>query len=442
MAGKSIVLILVLALLAAPATADATFPGRNGDIAVGTSFGSGLDIGRIDLAGNRTRVTSTTTDESSPAWSPDGSRIAFARYEGDSDLFIANADGSNEVRLMNSLGMEESPAWSPDGREIVYVGSSECQRDTSCFGFLVIIDVATRIGRPVPGAVGYRPTWSPDGELIAFVGRACSTCPSNIYTVRPDGSDLTQLAAPGGGVDPTWSPDGSKIAFSSFGDGCCVTRNIWIMNRDGSERRRVTSTAPQTTFGSADHPAWSPDGTLIAFLALPSPGGCGSSFCEHELYTIAPDGTGLHRLTTNTLPEFEPDWGVAQNGPPDCSAVTASRPVLTTHNRRLVAVSLDGATDPDGDPVTVSVDGVTQDEPVTGPGDPTSPDAIDEGEGELRVRAERSPRGDGRVYRIAFTVTDGRGGSCSGTATVSVPRKKRKPAVDSAPPSYDSFGRQ
>ena len=44
---------------------------------------------------------------------------------------------------MNSLGMEESPAWSPDGREIVYVGSSECARDTSCFGFLVMIDVAT-----------------------------------------------------------------------------------------------------------------------------------------------------------------------------------------------------------------------------------------------------------------------------------------------------------
>ena len=193
-----------------------------------------------------------------------------------------------------------------------------------------------------------------------------------------------------------------------------MTRNIWIMNRDGSERRRVTSTAPQTSFGSADHPAWSPDGTLIAFLALPSPGGCGSSFCEHELYTIAPDGTGLHRITTNTLPEFEPDWGVAPNGPPDCSGVTASRPVLTTHNRKLVAITLDGANDPDGDALTFAIDGVTQDEPVTGHGDQTSPDAIDEGEGELRVRAERSPRGDGRVYRIAFTVTDDRGGSCSG----------------------------
>jgi hypothetical protein len=57
------------------------------------------------------------------------------------------------------------------------------------------------------------------------------------------------------------------------------------------------------------------------------------------------------------------------------------------------------------------------------------------------VRAERNPHGDGRVYRIAFTTSDGRGGSCSGIATVSVLRKKRKPAIGSVPPSYDSLAR-
>jgi DNA-binding beta-propeller fold protein YncE len=129
------------------------------------------------------------------------------------------------------------------------------------------------------------------------------------------------------------------------------------------------------------------------------------------------------------------------NRSPDCRSVAPSRTVLTNVNRRLVAITLEGATDPDGDAVTLSVDGVTQDEPVVGSGDHTSPDAVDEGEGELRVRAERNPRGDGRVYRIAFTASDGHSGSCSGTATVSVPRKRHKPAVDSAPPSYDSFAR-
>ena len=83
---------LLLVLIVGPPTADATFPGRNGDIAIGTWFGAtGLDIARIDLDGNRTQVTSSTRDDSSPAWSPDGSRIAFGRYLGgtNTDLFIA-----------------------------------------------------------------------------------------------------------------------------------------------------------------------------------------------------------------------------------------------------------------------------------------------------------------------------------------------------------------
>jgi hypothetical protein len=60
---------------------------------------------------------------------------------------------------------------------------------------------------------------------------------------------------------------------------------------------------------------------------------------------------------------------------------------------------------------------------------------------QVSLRAERDGAGDGRVYRIAFTASDARGGSCSGTATVSVPRKHHKSAVDTAPPSYDSLVR-
>jgi hypothetical protein len=156
------------------------------------------------------------------------------------------------------------------------------------------------------------------------------------------------------------------------------------------------------------------------------------------------DGSQPTNLTSSqTRFHYQVDWQPIPipNRPPDCSGVTASPSVLRHFDHRLVPVALDGATDPDGDSVSLSIDGVTQDEPVTGPADRTSPDAIDAGGGELRLRAERNPLGDGRVYRIAFTASDGKGGSCFGTATVSVPRKKKKPAVDSAPPSYDSFTR-
>src|SRR5215218_2119196 len=127
---------------------------------------------------------------------------------------------------------------------------------------------------------------------------------------------------------------------------------------------------------------------------------------------------------------------------PDCSGVMATPDVLVPPARDTYrVVKLSGAIDPDGDPTAYSITGVTQDEPVTAPGDDTSPDArrLSAPE-ELELRPERNPMGDGRVYRIRYTVFDGRGGSCRGVAKVSVPRHRDDPAIDSAPPSYDSFG--
>jgi hypothetical protein len=91
-------------------------------------------------------------------------------------------------------------------------------------------------------------------------------------------------------------------------------------------------------------------------------------------------------------------------------------------------ISLTGATDPDGDVVTLTVTGVTQDEPLNGLGDgDTSPDATPgPASNQVNLRAERSGTGDGRVYRIGFSGSDGRGGSCTGTATVGVPHDQGK----------------
>jgi Tol biopolymer transport system component len=125
------------------------------------------------------------------------------------------------------------------------------------------------------------------------------------------------------------------------------------------------------------------------------------------------------------------------NRPPRCNLVKADRALLWPADRTFRTVSLYGATDPEGDAVTVKITGVTQDEPVM-----RRPDARALSGDELQLRADRRSRGDGRVYRIAFTATDSNGASCQSTATVSVPITRSKPAIDSAPPSYDSFGHQ
>ena len=96
------------------------------------------------------------------------------------------------------------------------------------------------------------------------------------------------------------------------------------------------------------------------------------------------------------------------------------------------------------EPVTLTITGVTQDEPVDATGDgATAPDAeAGTTPNEVQLRAERKGDGDGRVYRIAFTLSDGKGGTCSGFVTVGVPHDQGNglAPVDSAPPSYDSFG--
>lgn len=146
---------------------------------------------------------------------------------------------------------------------------------------------------------------------------------------------------------------------------------------------------------------------------------------------------------SSALPLYEPDAyrssdhdpvivGLDLNGAPVCSSAEASVPSLHVPNHRLVLVEIVGVTDPDGDEVSITIDGVMQDEPVDDRGSgSTEPDAFGVGTGAAIVRAERSGHGDGRVYHVAFTATDAAGASCSGTVQVDVSRSRNgTPAVD------------
>ncbi len=117
---------------------------------------------------------------------------------------------------------------------------------------------------------------------------------------------------------------------------------------------------------------------------------------------------------------------VATNQPPLCSVAQANPASLWSPNHQFVPVAIMGVTDPEGDSVTITVTGVTQDEPVNGNGDGnTSPDAVIQA-GSASVRAERSGNGNGRVYQISFTADDGHGGTCTGAVTVGVPHSQKK----------------
>jgi hypothetical protein len=133
------------------------------------------------------------------------------------------------------------------------------------------------------------------------------------------------------------------------------------------------------------------------------------------------------------------------NAPPVCSQALAEPGELWPPRRRFFSdVSVAGVTDPDGDPVSITITGITQDEPLQGlrGAGRRCPDADGAGTATASLRTERIGRRDGRVYHISFTAADGRGGTCAGLVTVCVPHDQRLghvcidqgPLVDSTGP--------
>lgn len=127
------------------------------------------------------------------------------------------------------------------------------------------------------------------------------------------------------------------------------------------------------------------------------------------------------------------------NEPPECGQASPSIPVIWPPNYNFVDVQVLGVTDPDGDPVTITINSIYQDEPVGGKGNGmAAPDGQGIGTSTAQIRAERAGRDNGRVYHITFTANDTFGGACIGEVMVSVPHDQSgAPAVDEGP-LYDS----
>ncbi len=169
----------------------------------------------------------------------------------------------------------------------------------------------------------------------------------------------------------------------------------------------------------------------------------GSGVVQVDLTVPAgtPQGTVVSLVTTATStsdPAVTNSASVAlsvtANRPPDCSRAAPSVASLWPPNHKMVYVTITGVTDPDGDPVTMRIDRILQDEPVNGLGDgDTCPDAQGIGTATARLRAERSGAGNGRVYTVFFTASDGKGGSCQGSVKVCVPHDQRGSCVDDGP---------
>lgn len=225
---------------------------------------------------NVVRLTDYPDRDFDPAWSPDGSQIAFAsRRDGNHDLYVMNTDGSNVVRLTDGPGIDLSPDWSPDGSRIAFE----------------------------------------DGD-------------SNISVINVDGSDLVQLTddpAPEG--YPAWSPDGSLIAFTSNRDG---DQDIYVMNADGTNVVQLTDDPAED-----GRPDWEPAPSVSPVPPTPAdtsaPATTGGDLAPVEAVTIHVTNTNpltVYAQPTGHLPNFctkTGDWSQSREG----NAFTITLPTVT-----------------------------------------------------------------------------------------------------------------
>lgn len=287
---------------AQPAATQPRPTGFTGKLAILTSSGGELYLVNADGSHLR-RVTVGALD---PDLSPDGGRIAYARWPGGPDpegVYVRDLANDNEWRQWGTH-LPRTPDWSPDGRALVFAfqkgGREGYEEFTKCYGpfcfsFMLGPDPNWRLGyvdtwtgeyRDVPClAYAANPSWAPDGQRMVY------------HDDR--GFEITTLAGPSQAINqevryknPVWSPAGGLIAFEyAYQDHT----DIYVMSEDGSGVRRLTSSDPLAKKPvNNTSPTWSPDGQWIAFLT--------DRNGSWEVYVMRPDGSQQQPLFPGGLP--------------------------------------------------------------------------------------------------------------------------------------------
>jgi len=265
--------------------------------------------------------------DGSPAWSPDGTKLAFVsnRDGTRSQIYTMNSDGSAVKRLTDNTIDVGEPAWSPDGTKIAFTRGSGCvivlgkpkpinpSADDPCTPYVYVMNSDGSNPVNVSQTAGRGAVWSPDGSKIAFNALVPGTFRVEIYVMNADGSNKIQLTNnTANDFVSSWSPDGSKIAFMSDRDAVpdSFIFEIYTMNVNGTNQTRLTNNQVDDTF-----PVFSPDGMKIAFQRGQATFN-GDPTDNAEIFVMNLDGSNQTNITRNKADDFGPPAWQPLSSPP------------------------------------------------------------------------------------------------------------------------------
>ena len=254
------------------------------------------EIWAMDYDGtNQHPLTSLHTISLTPRWSPDASRIAFTCFEPGPTRVISpqicmfSVDANKVVSFPKFKGSNSAPAWSPDGTQIMFSSSMLGNPE------LFIVDPSGNRPKRITytSAANTSPAWNPKtGQTVVFVSDRGGI--PKLYLMNADGTNTGELDLPDKGylIDPAWSPNGSMVAFSwRRPDG---NFDIYIMEPISREIRQITRDA-----GKNERPSWAPDGRHIVFESTRNG--------ERQIWSMLADGSQARQLTLTGHNE-SPNW--------------------------------------------------------------------------------------------------------------------------------------
>ena len=244
-----------------------------------------------DGAGEATVVTNGEV----PAWSPDGSQIAFLRPAvGKTTLFRVNADGSGLTELATLPAVTADLDWGPGGT-LAFTATRPAAAGATVVDIYLIESDGSNL-RPLFGSPGYRlsPAWSPNGSRLAFAAVLADGDHTELSLASPDGSSVEALTSGFYDLSPTWSPDGTMLAFRRD-DVSQGTNTIRIVGADGTGLRKLSDYN-----GRQFSPSWSPDGAWVAFTS--------ENISGQPLLIARIDGSDVREVPGSFRFSGQPDW--------------------------------------------------------------------------------------------------------------------------------------